>query len=229
MRNIGIFLFDEVEVLDFAGPFEVFSTASRVALRRDPASNAPFRVFTIAEQAAIVKARGGLRVAPSSDFNTHPALDLLIVPGGVVTAELEKPNVIAWIARCAAQAEITASVCTGAFLLAKAGLLAGKQATTHWEDIADLRQMFPHVIVREQTRWVDEGAVVTSGGISAGIDMSLHLVARLSGEPLAVATARQMEFEWMPFPLTNPINDLMQSSRHGKWNSNGYAYDADNR
>ncbi len=196
MRNVGIFLFDEVEVLDFAGPFEVFCTASRVALRKNPTADALFRVFTIAEQAAIVRARGGLMVAPTSDFNTHPALDLLIVPGGVVTAELAKPDVIDWIAHCAAQAEITASVCTGAFLLAQAGLLEGKQATTHWEDLADLRQMFPDVIAREQTRWVDEGAVVTSGGISAGIDMSLHLVARLLGEPLAVATARQMEFEW---------------------------------
>ncbi|GAK50625.1 ThiJ/PfpI protein [Candidatus Moduliflexus flocculans] len=196
MRNVGIFLYDEVEILDFAGPFEVFSTASRLALRLNPMADAPFRVFTIAEHAAIVNARGGLLVAPISDFNTHPALDVLIVPGGVVTAELEKPEVIAWIARCAAQAEITASVCTGAFLLAKAGLLSGKQATTHWEDLADLRQMFPDVFVREQARWVDEGAVVTSAGISAGIDMSLHLVARLLGESHAIATARQMEFDW---------------------------------
>ena len=196
MRNVGIFLYDEVEILDFAGPFEVFSTASRLALRLNPMADAPFRVFTIAEQAAIVNARGGLLVAPISDFNTHPALDVLIVPGGVVTAELEKPEVIAWIARCAAQAEITASVCTGAFLLAKAGLLSGKQATTHWEDLADLRQMFPDVFVREQARWVDDGSIVTSAGISAGIDMSLHLVARLLGESRAIATARQMEFDW---------------------------------
>jgi len=198
MRNIGIFLYNEVEILDFAGPFEVFSTASRLALRMNPVAETPFRVFTIAEQAAIVKARGGLLVAPTSDFNTHPALDLLIVPGGVVTAELEKSAVIDWIARCAEEAEITASVCTGAFLLAKAGLLTGKQATTHWEDIPDLRQIFPDVTVREQARWVDEGSIVTSAGISAGIDMSLHLVARLLGEPLAIATARQMEFDWTP-------------------------------
>lgn len=96
----------------------------------------------------------------------------------------------------AARAELTASVCTGAFLLGKAGLLDGKRATTHWEDVADLRAMFPQVRVIEGARWVDEGSVVTSAGISAGLDMSLHVVARLAGSELAARTARQMQYEW---------------------------------
>jgi transcriptional regulator GlxA family with amidase domain len=91
---------------------------------------------------------------------------------------------------------ITPSVCTGAFLLAKAGLLNGRSATTHWEDIADLRDQFPEVCVLEHRRWVDEGRVVTSAGISAGIDMSLHLVERLAGRALALATARQLDVDW---------------------------------
>jgi len=108
--------------------------------------------------------------------NPLPIVDVLIIPGGVVSAELDSPIVLEWIAATALQTEITASVCTGAFLLAKAGLLDTKSATTHWEDIDDLKTMFPAVTVRSGVRWIDEGRVVTSAGISAGIDMSLHLV-----------------------------------------------------
>ncbi|MCI0556704.1 MAG: DJ-1/PfpI family protein, partial [Anaerolineae bacterium] len=120
----------------------------------------------------------------------------LVIPGGVVSAQLEIPAVIDWIARNALKATLTASVCTGAFLLAKVGLLNGKTVTTHWEDIQDLRAMFPKVSVVENQRWVDAGQIVTSGGISAGIDMSLYLVARLTDRELAVKTAHQMEFDW---------------------------------
>jgi len=121
---------------------------------------------------------------------------VLIIPGGIVSDELERETVIKWIARCAGSASITASVCTGAFLLGRAGLLNGKQATTHWEDIPDLRAMFPGIEVKAGTRWVDTGQIVSSAGISAGIDMSLHLVERLESKELAVSTARQMEFDW---------------------------------
>lgn len=195
-RNVGIFLFDDVEVLDFAGPFEVFSTASRMKLRLEPDGSEPFKVFTVARNTQGIVARGGLRVTPSDDFETHDSIDVLLIPGGIVTEELERPEVINWIARVAHKADITASVCTGAFLLAKAGLLDGKSATTHWEDIPALRDMFPNVALKENTRWVDEGNIITSAGISAGIDMSLHLIARLEGETLANKTARQMEFDW---------------------------------
>jgi transcriptional regulator GlxA family with amidase domain len=199
-RNVGIFIFDEIEVLDLGGPFEVFSTASRMKARLQPGAAKPFEVFTVAETVRSVRARGGLMVQPAFDFTNHPVIDVLIVPGGVVTAEMNRPAVVAWIAKTAAKASLTASVCTGAFLLAKAGLLHGKTITTHWEDMDDFRAMFPDISVQGDTRWVDAGPVVTSAGISAGLDMSLHLVARLEGEELAVRTARQMDYDWQRAP-----------------------------
>jgi len=195
-RTVGIYIYDDVEVLDFCGPFEVFSTASRVKARQNPGATMPFEVFTIADSVRTIHARAALKVQSHFDITNHPALDVLIIPGGVHTAELERVEIITWIARTAAKAELTASVCTGAFLLAKAGLLEGKTITTHWEDIADFRAMFPGIPVRDDTRWVDVGEIVTSAGISAGIDMSLHLVARLESEELAVKTARQMDYDW---------------------------------
>lgn len=197
-RNVGIFVFNDVEVLDFAGPFEVFSTASRVKLRLEPDAPEPFKVRTVGRNTRGVRARGELLVVPFDDFDTHDPIDVLIVPGGIVTEELKRRDTIEWITNVVGTAELTASVCTGVFLLAKAGLLDGKTATTHWEDIADLRAMFPSVTVQENIRWVDEGNIITSAGISAGIDMSLHIVARLGGEELAAKTARQMEFDWTP-------------------------------
>lgn len=190
---VGIYLFNNVEVLDFAGPFEVFTTASRVSLRRSPDKAAPFKVFTAAKTAEVVQARAGLKAVPDFSLNNSPNIDLLIVPGGVVDEELKDDEVVAWVRETASRAQITASVCTGAFLLAKAGLLHKRRATTHWEDIADLRVQFPSVLVQEDVRWVDEGPVVSSAGIAAGIDMALHLLARLAGSELAEATARQMD------------------------------------
>ena len=195
--NVGIYLYSDVEVLDFAGPFEVFSTASRVKARLDPDSDAFFNVFTIGETMAAIHARGGLQVVPKYAISEHPSIQMLIIPGGIATAEMEKAHVVEWIAACSGKTDITASVCTGAFLLAKAGLLSAKRATTHWEDIQYLRTMFPDIDVRRNVRWIDEGHVVTSAGISAGIGMSLHLVSRLATEDLAVRTARQMEFDWI--------------------------------
>jgi transcriptional regulator GlxA family with amidase domain len=193
--SVAIYLFDEVEVLDFAGPFEVFATASRVWARSHPGEPKPFEVFTVAVALRPIQAHAGLTVLPAFDLGSHPPIDVLIVPGGVVSAELERPDLIDWIRRTDAATTITASVCTGAFLLAKAGLRDGKPATTHWEDVSDLRATFPAVAVQEGLRWVEDGKVVTSAGISAGIDMSLHLVARLASPELAVRTARQMDYE----------------------------------
>jgi transcriptional regulator GlxA family with amidase domain len=190
-RTIGIYVFDNVEVLDFAGPYEVFTCASRVA-----GAAAPFQVRTIGAGLAPLRARAGLSIQPEADFAGAGKLDVLIVPGGVVTAELAKPEVIEWIAAMARDCELVASVCTGAFLLAQAGLLDGQDATTHWEDLADLRATYPQLNVRGDRRWIDNGGIVTSGGISAGIDMSLHLVERLAGRELALRTARQMEYDW---------------------------------
>lgn len=195
-HRVAIFVFNEMEVLDFAGPYEVFTTASRVHQRTRPSGPPPFSVCTIGRSLDPVRARAGLDVTPNQSFATHPAIDLLIVPGGVVSAELAKPEVIEWIAATAPETQITASVCTGAFLLAKAGLLDGKTVTTHWEDLADLSRDFPGLSIQQGVRWVDQDRIVTSAGISAGIDMSLHLVERLVDRELAIATARQMEFDW---------------------------------
>jgi transcriptional regulator GlxA family with amidase domain len=195
--SVGIYIFDNVEVLDFAGPYEVFTTASRVFNKTASSlAHPPFEVFTIGKTKQSIYARAGLKLHPDYSMTTHPTPDLLLIPGGVVTKEMEDDDVIAWIKSTAASTTITASICTGAFLLAKAGLLEGKSSTTHWEDIDDLRTLFPTLHVKENMRWVDENSIVTSAGISAGIDMSLHLVERLMGQELAVNTARQMEFDW---------------------------------
>ena len=191
--SVAIYVFPNVEVLDFAGPFEVFTTASRVFLRQNPSRPAPFSVYTVARSLLPVTARAGLRVLPDHNLDTCPTPDLLLIPGGIVEAEMAEPEVLQWIRSSSQNAKITASVCTGAFLLAKAGLLQGKSATTHWEDIADLRAQFPSLSVKEEVRWVDEGSIVTSAGIAAGIDMSLHLVSRLGSKGLALLTAKQLD------------------------------------
>lgn len=191
--SVAIYVYPNVEVLDFAGPFEVFTTASRVFLRHNPSKPAPFKVFTVAKSVSPVTTRAGLRVLPDHSWASCPKPDLLLIPGGVVDAEMGDTAVEQWIRLCAQTAQITASVCTGAFLLAKAGLLQGKSATTHWEDLADLRTQFPKLSVKEDVRWVDEGHIISSAGIAAGIDMSLHLVSRLAGQDLAVQTARQLD------------------------------------
>jgi len=194
--QVGIYVYPEVEVLDFAGPYEVFSTASRVVRRDRPEAPPPFVPVLVAERPGLVRARAGLAVEPHFTIDDHPALGVLVVPGGVHGPQLARPRVLAWVARQAAATELVASVCTGAFLLAAAGLLDGLEATTHWEDLADLQRDFPRVRVRGETRWIEQGRVVTSAGISAGIDMSLRLVARLAGQPLAERTARQMDYDW---------------------------------
>ena len=189
--NVGIYIYDQAEVLDFSGPFEVFSTASRVCKNDNP-----FDVFLISETGNPIRARAGYRVLPSYGFNNHPMIDVLIVVGGVHSNEMDKTQVMEWIYQQSTNAPITASVCTGAFLLAKARVLKEHKVTTHWEDIADLRIAFPKLNVIENVRWVDEGSIITSGGISAGIDMSLHLVSKLHSSDLAEKTARQMDFSW---------------------------------
>ena len=202
-KTIGIYIYDQAEVLDFAGPFEVFSTAGRLLRSRTDNKSAAeendLDVLLIAQSTdRLVQARGGFPVQATCSIQNHPQpLDVLVVVGGVHMAEMEKKDVTDWIAKQHVTTEITASVCTGAFLLAKAGILAeGTCVTTHWEDAADLQQQFQHLKVVTEQRWVDTGRIVTSGGISAGIDMALHLVRRLYSLELAQSTARQMEFDW---------------------------------
>ena len=194
--NVGIYIYNGVEVLDFAGPFEVFSTASRVKARMDSDVQDLFNVFTVGDIVAPILARGGLQILPKYQISDHPEINLLIIPGGIVSDKLEKIDLISWIKGSSNVTEITASVCTGAFLLAQAGLLQSLSATTHWEDLDNFVSMFPDIDIKSNSRWVDEGHIVTSAGISAGIDMSLHLVSRVDNMDLAVRTARQMEYDW---------------------------------
>jgi transcriptional regulator GlxA family with amidase domain len=189
---VGILLFDEVEVLDFAGPFEVFSIASV-----PEQSNKPFLVQTVSQYGKMIKARNGLMVQPNFSFENAPDFDILIVPGGYGAEEIEINNgtVIQWIKNQKNKVELIASVCTGAFLLAKAGLLNDKRATTHWMDIDRLEREFPHVNMERNCKFIDEGSIITSGGIAAGIHMSFHILKRLLGEEVVKTTARRMEYD----------------------------------
>lgn len=187
--NVGIYIYEHAEVLDFAGPFEVFSTASRLS---DPP--VPFDVFLIGEHRDVT-ARGGFQVQTDYTIEECPATELFIVVGGDHTEEAQKPQVLEWIASQSASSQITASVCTGVFLLAASGVVKSETVTTHWEDRDQLAADYPALQVAKNRRWVDGGCVVTSGGISAGIDMSLHLVRRLTDAQLAEETAIQMEYD----------------------------------
>jgi len=190
-RRVCIVIFDEVEVLDFCGPFEVFSvTGGRDGLR-------PFEVCTVGEHAKPVQARGGLSVNPAYDFDSCPRPDILLIPGGPGTRrELHNPNMLGWIKERAANADLLLSVCSGSLLLAKIGLLDGLSATTHHGAIDELRAINPSVRVDGTSRFIDNGRVIASAGISAGIDMSLHVVSRLLSKAQARETAHYMEYEW---------------------------------
>ena len=199
-RRVGILVFPEVEVLDFCGPFEVFSvTRLDEARRREDPS--PFEVLLVAEQEGVVTATGGLRVVPDVTIETCPPLDVLVVPGGWGTRrEITNQALIAWIHERGKHVETLTSVCTGSMLLGHAGLLDGRRATTHWRALDWMRQSLPAVTVEDRLHVVEDGDIVTSAGISAGIDMALRVVARYHGEAVARATAANMEY---PFPDDN--------------------------
>ncbi|HOY40184.1 MAG: DJ-1/PfpI family protein [Bacteroidales bacterium] len=187
--NVGIFLYDEVEVLDFAGPYEVFSTTMRNKENL-------FNVKTISENGNAIYARHGLKVLPDLSLQEANNLDILIIPGGCGVDEIENFNkeVFQWIKIQKRKLKILASVCTGAFLLAESGLLNGRKATTHWMDIQRLQNDYPQIEVLRHVRFVDEGDIITAAGISAGIDMSLFIVAKLFGYSIAANTAKRMEY-----------------------------------
>ena len=199
-RRVGILVFDGVEVLDFCGPFEVFSVVRLVEERRreDPS---PFEVILVAERQAVVTATGGLKVMPDVSLAACPPLDVLVVPGGWGTRrEIGNPVLREWITERGRQVETLTSVCTGAMLLGHTGLLDGRHATTHWRSLDWMSESFPRVTVERDLHVVEDGNVLTSAGISAGIDMSLRVVARYHGEAIARATARHMEY---PYPEDN--------------------------
>ena len=186
----AIVLFDDVEVLDFAGPFEVFSVTGRRQKLE------PFDVFTVAERLAPVAARNGLSINPRYAFADCPQPDVLVVPGGYGTRrEMKNPAMLEWIERMAPACELVLSVCTGALVLGAAGLLNGRESTTHFMAFDELRAAAPESVVRPDRRIVDNGNVILSAGVSAGIDMSLYVVARLLGAEVARETAHYMEYE----------------------------------
>lgn len=190
----AILLFDEVEVLDFAGPFEVFSVCGRRQKLE------PFKVITVAERPGPVLARNALSINPTHTFADCPTLDLLVVPGGYGTRrEMHNPVMLEWIAGKAKEVQYLLSVCTGALVLGAAGLLDGLAATTHHMAVAELRAIAGKSEIRENARIVDNGRVILSSGVSAGIDMALHTVSRILGAEMARETAHYMEYEgnWM--------------------------------
>ena len=199
--TVGILIFDQVEVLDVAGPFEVFST-SRLNEERRLKEPSPFRVVLVSEKLDQVLAIGGLRFTPDVTFDNCPNLDLLMVPGGWGTRkEVKNDILLKWIAaRAASKTKLIASVCTGSSLLGKAGLLDGREATTHWRAFDFLQEVAPKAKIRKDVLFTIVEPIFTSAGVSAGIDLSLHIVSHFFGEEIAKSTARQMEY---PYPKKN--------------------------
>lgn len=193
-KNVAILLFDEVEVLDFAGPFEIFSVTGR-----RNGGEPPFNVYTVAEKAGTVSARNNLLVTPHYTLENCPPPDIFLIPGGFGSrAVMQNPVVLEWVQRQHQQTELTLSVCTGALVLGAAGLLDGLQATTHYGAYDLLGEVAPNTTVVRGVRYIDNGKIVTSAGVQAGMDMSLHIVARLCGEDVARETAHYIEYQWEP-------------------------------
>ncbi len=197
-RRVAIVVFDEVEVLDFAGPFEVLAAVRfDEATRRESVS--PYEVIVAGVTPGLVHCRGGLKVQPDCTIDDldPAALDTLLVPGGYgVRPLLKDAGFIDWLRRAGPQPRRLASVCTGSLLLAEAGQLDGLDATTHWKSLDWMARDWPAVRVRRERHWVVDGRVATSAGISAGLDLALKLVEADFGAALARATARHMELAY---------------------------------
>lgn len=192
-RNVAILLFPEVEVLDFAGPYEVFAATSEAV------KPGAFAVHTVARRADEIRARHGLFVVPGDTFESVPPPEIVVVPGGAGTkAAMNDPETMQWLGEAGAEAEIVLSVCTGVRLVAKQGWLDGLRATTHHSILDELRRTYPNTDWIADARFVDNGHVVTAAGVAAGIDASLHVVARLLNADVARAAARYIEYPWSP-------------------------------
>ncbi|PAY01882.1 glutamine amidotransferase [Pseudoalteromonas sp. HM-SA03] len=187
--EVGIFIYDGAECLDFCGPLEVFNTAKRFI-------ETPINVSLVAPSHIPVTSRGGMSVNPHYSIYSHPKFDLLIVVGGLHHQICGDHNVLNWLAETANHTSQCASVCTGVFLYAEAGLIDGKRVTTHWQDIDDLREQYPSLEVVEDVRFIMDQNFTSSAGISAGIDMSLELVKKRFGQSIARKTATQMDYDW---------------------------------
>ena len=184
-KTVGVLLFPEFELLDAFGPLEAFGHAKDW-----------FRIVTVADKPGPVTSAQGPRAVADYGLDDCPALDILLVPGGIGTRrEVHNTTLLDWIARQARRAETTTSVCTGAALLARAGVLDGRRATSNKRAFGWVAEQGPKVEWVRQARWVDDGNVVTSSGVSAGIDMTLHLIGRIAGPAVRDETATRMEYE----------------------------------
>ncbi len=194
-RNVAVIVHEGVELLDFAGPGEVFAAGAR---RYNPAGNPWFRVYTVAPSEGPIVSQGFVTVTPRYTIENCPRPDIVVIPGGDTGVLRGDAAFMAWIGRVVPETEVTLSVCTGAFVLADARFLDGQTATTHWGSVDGLREAARGATVRDDVRFVDAGRIVTTAGVSAGIDGSLHVVARLLGRAAADETARYMQYEWRP-------------------------------
>jgi putative intracellular protease/amidase len=195
-RNVAIVVYEGVEVLDFAGPSEVFAAAGGYAGLAE--GQRAFKPYTVAVTKDPVLSQGFVRIAPEFSIDDAPKPDILVLPGGNTGNLLENPRFMAWVTKAMQEAEVTLTVCTGAFVAGKAGMLDGRTATTWYNAVEALRKATPKATVQEGRRFVDNGPVVTTAGVSAGIDGALHVVARLVGRSAADRTARYMEYHWTP-------------------------------
>jgi transcriptional regulator GlxA family with amidase domain len=190
-KKVGIIAFDNAEVLDVMGPYEVFSVAGRISAPSE------FQVDLISDsEEKSVTLRHGVKIHTDRNISEAEGYDLLIVAGGITTSAEQNKNLLEFLIKSKALGATIASICTGAFILAEAGILQKNRVTTHWEDQKDLQERFPELSVIPDRRWVESEGVFTSGGISAGIDLSLHLVQLLSNRELALRSAKQMEYLW---------------------------------
>lgn len=202
---VGILIFDDVEVLDVTGPFEVFAVTRLIEERRQKQSS-PFKIYLISETKRQILAIGGLRLTPDVSIDESPELDLLIIPGGWGTRkESKNKNLLNWIAnqfpnKPNERDRLIASVCTGSSLLGKAGLLDGRDATTHWRAFGFLKESAPKAKILKNVRFTLTEPIFTSAGVSAGIDLALRIVTHFFGIEIGKATARHMEY---PYPISN--------------------------
>ena len=207
MKTVGILIFDDVEVLDFAGPFEVFSrtrTTPGLESRRSD-TDAPFRVITIGVGSREVRATGGLGIVGNCTVEDAPELDILVVPGGFGTRPLlADDKLIAWLRARAVDTALLTSVCTGSLLLARAGLLKGRRATTHWGALDMFGEIDSTVDVQRESRVVDDG-IITSAGVASGIDMAFYVVGKECGEEVARETAKYIEYPWSGLATSRPV------------------------